>query len=283
MNDAPSHTELVTIDAYGRHSRAKFAAAPDGRAILFVHGFLGKALETWYRFPMLLPDVASCAGVDLYFYGFDTGSRSANVLATQLRELLKALLSPGIGRLIDVAEGTDTLRRGEAFRYERITIAAHSLGAVVVRRALLDLAREIDDAALARVRLVLFAPAHMGGDIIALARLAMQPLPFPPFEAAARWKFPVLGDLDPERSKMLPLLQTHTAAQLTAARAARTTTAHLIAERVIHAEFDGGRVVSDNQFCDDPPMTLFEGATHFSVCKPWSETSFPLVELLKHV
>ena len=51
--------------------QAILALQPQRKAVLFIHGFSGDALGTWSDFPVLMPGRASCAGRDLFFYGYD--------------------------------------------------------------------------------------------------------------------------------------------------------------------------------------------------------------------
>ncbi len=96
------------------------------RAVVFVHGFSGDSDDTWDRFPPLLGSaVADC---DIYSLGYATtflpdvtGVWSADpdipIIATLLRTRL------GIAPLT---------------RYKSIALVAHSMGGLVVQRALVD-------------------------------------------------------------------------------------------------------------------------------------------------
>src|SRR6185436_2453143 len=72
----PSQTHYVPRTLQGsdkpdRDVQVMFATNPGPKAILFIHGFSGKAIATWSDFHELLPDCSACADRDLYFYGYD--------------------------------------------------------------------------------------------------------------------------------------------------------------------------------------------------------------------
>lgn len=48
-----------------------FATKPNRKAIVFVHGFSGHAINTWSDFHVLLPECPKCGYYDMYFYGYD--------------------------------------------------------------------------------------------------------------------------------------------------------------------------------------------------------------------
>jgi|ERR1700674_1722083 len=264
----------------GKKSSARLAIEPTGRAVVFVHGFGGHATGTWDRFSELLPAEASCSGHDLFFYGYESLKQPAVQSAAELREWLSGLLTQPMDTLIQSLTPGSPGQRGSS-RYERVIIAAHSLGAVVVRRALLDLARdETLLEPLGRVRLVLFAPAHMGGDIIQLASAALGFLRLAVMAPILKFSWPSLKDLEPG-SQTLVQLQEHTSEALERSRSLGTSTSHLVAELVIHGQKD--RIVSQNQFCSDPPLTRFPGRGHLDVCKPQDGYLNPLKELVNRV
>jgi hypothetical protein len=211
------------------------------------------------------------------FYGYDSLSQAVPYSAAGLSEALARVLT-NPGRLINETLAPGVTPRSASFQYDQLVVAAHSLGAVVLRRALLDLARRTSYLpALARTRFVLFAPAHMGGDIIRLSVLALQSFSLPFVEAVAKFRCPPLKDLEPG-SQTLAQLEAHTTAALASASAGGEATTHLIAECVVHAEHD--RIVSKNQFCADPPLTPLPGRDHTTVCKPKAGRMEPLNLLL---
>ena len=84
------HGPLVPVPGF-RPSQARWANEPDGRAVVFVHGFNGKAVGTWKGFETLLPQRPEAVGTDLLFYGYDTFRDSTPLASQKLRELLDQL------------------------------------------------------------------------------------------------------------------------------------------------------------------------------------------------
>jgi hypothetical protein len=97
------------------------------------------------------------------FYGYDSVHQQVNYSASEFRDFLTAFLAgpaasinPTIQHL---TQKHPWLQRDAAFRYTSVVLVAHSLGAIVVRGALLE---SLSQSWLDTVRLVLFAPAHKG-------------------------------------------------------------------------------------------------------------------------
>ncbi|MEW5918828.1 MAG: hypothetical protein AB1762_20670, partial [Gemmatimonadota bacterium] len=165
---------------------------------------------------------------------------------------------------------------------DRLIICAHSLGAVVSRIALLEAgSRTPPSPWLKRIRLVLFAPAHLGASIIPLVSVALSAVTIGPLsgqliEPMLKARFAVLIDLEPS-SRTLKLLEQRTK---TALGAKYRTNVHLRAN-VIH----GGRdiVVDQNTFVGDFGLIRFPGKTHTQVCKPELGFIDPLTTLLRFI
>jgi pimeloyl-ACP methyl ester carboxylesterase len=97
-------------------------------AIVFVHGFGGKADTTWGRFPELLMAESALASWDVFSIGYSTS------LAFDLAGFWSA--DPEIitlGGLIETVAAVPPLDA-----YESIAILAHSMGGLLVQRALLS-------------------------------------------------------------------------------------------------------------------------------------------------
>ena len=264
---------------FGKKSRVRLAEH-GRRALIFVHGFGGNATGTWDLFSSLLPEEPLCAGNDLFFYGYESLRQSAAYSAAELRDWLYGILTAPAS-VVNALLPPSIPRRLDTFSYERVTISAHSLGAVVMRRALLDLAANSAIAGpLDRVRIVLFAPAHMGGDVIRLAAEALGPLKLALFAPLLKFAWPSLKDLEPG-SNTLFQLRDDTLQALNRANAGQASTRHLIAEAVVHGQKD--RIVSQNPFCSDPPLIRFEKRGHLEVCKPRSDYLDPISVLLPYV
>lgn len=233
--------------------------------VLFVHGFGGDPEKTWHAFPAMFPREPACRSTDVIFYGYDSLRSGAVALAAELRDLLEVVLdhpAKAVNPTLDYAQ------RAEDFQYEAVVVVAHSLGAVVARRALLDLV-QLQETSLDRVRLVLFAPAHLGADVLPLAREILGVVRLLPLSTVAAYRYRALRDLQ-EGSKVLTQLE-----EQTRARTAQSPSPH-VARLVVHGEHD--RIVQQAAFCADPPAT-FEPKDHVAICKPDAHYTNPL----KHV
>jgi pimeloyl-ACP methyl ester carboxylesterase len=252
---------------FGTKSEVQWALRPNGKALIFVHGFGGGAVTTWVQFPSLLQSERGCSGYDHFFYGYDGLRKRARPSADDLIRFLDRLFADPAGLF---SETIATSTRPANFHYDDIVLIAHSLGAVVCRLALLD-AFNKGRTWTSNTSLVLFAPAHSGANVLSLASLAMGVLRLAPVEALARYRFQVLQDLE-ERSQTLQDLRARTEKAI-----ARGGT-HLIAKRVVYAGDD--KIVNPLDFCSDPAAEFIQGASHTSVCKPRADFRDPLVHLL---
>lgn len=273
-------THLLPVDLpFGRKTRARFARRPAERAVVFVHGFGGDAVKTWVDFPSLLPECAECAGHDLYFFDYDSLKQRAVYSASEFAAFLKAILTDP--QSVFSANRSVTALRQAPIQYQRITIAAHSMGAVVSRRALLDLGR---DAAVAPrldvVRLVLYAPAHVGADVIGLASEALGVLKLALASIGAKFTLTILRDLEPQSLTLQALLQD-TQAEYASRMQAAAPVDHLVAQAVIHGQDD--KIVRQDQFFRDPSLTRAPGRGHTDLCKPSADYRDPLNHLLPHL
>ena len=120
--------------------RVLFAAQPSSKAILFIHGYGGDVITTWSDFHDLLLGCAKCSGQDLFFYGYDGLRADMNASAAIFRTFLDRLFGKTASILADNLPLSAS--RPSTFRYDELVIAAHSLGAVISRRALLDATRK---------------------------------------------------------------------------------------------------------------------------------------------
>lgn len=144
--------------------------SPPERLVVFVHGFGGQAVGTWERFPESARVGDWWRASDMLFVGYDSVRDSIAGAANRLRRHLPDFYPRPPAELLDI-EGV-TLRPLPSSPYQELVLVGHSLGGVVVRRALSDAAgawldqRETDPKTLrpallgAKVRL--FSPASAG-------------------------------------------------------------------------------------------------------------------------
>jgi pimeloyl-ACP methyl ester carboxylesterase len=252
--------------------QALFSIRPTGQAVLFIHGFSGDPIKTWSDFHVLLPAAQHCKGRDLFFYGYDGLRANMTSSAALLREFLDRLFEQP-GKFVNSNLSSDA-ERSDNFQYTELVLVAHSLGAVIVRRALLDLTR-LGRPWLSKTKLVLFAPAHMGASVADLALEAVSNFRFLRFfGAVARFESPLIDQLKPGSPELSALLQE------TKLACKNGGNSHLKARKVVIAEYE--RIVRNETFADDPPPVTIPDTEHTTVCKPRADFLRPF-ELLEEI
>jgi pimeloyl-ACP methyl ester carboxylesterase len=108
--------------------------------MLFVHGFSGDPTKTWGNFPTLLMREKRLNGWDVFSLGYHTG------LSLDIVGIWRA--DPGLASLAELLVSLATFEPLK--RYASLAIIAHSMGGLVVQRAILD-----DSALRSRVGYVL--------------------------------------------------------------------------------------------------------------------------------
>ncbi len=117
------------------------------RAVLFVHGFLGNATDTWVDFQGLGPSLPSFSSADLFFLRYNSFkmsvSEAADLVADFLREIYDERpewldLSKRLPDWVPLAHGEDPMVRLEPASYRHLTLVGHSLGGVVLRQLVLN-------------------------------------------------------------------------------------------------------------------------------------------------
>jgi hypothetical protein len=242
--------------AWGHGSVAIFAEQPANRLVIFIHGFGGKAVKTWSGMHELL-EYPKASGSDVLFYGYGSLSAPARNSATLFRELVDAAASNALPWQHALREAGAV---GGTRDYSDILIVAHSLGAVVTRRALLDAIRA-QHPWVDKVRLLLFGPAHMGARLLELKALLRSSISaiIADLFTIAQMRAPVLDDLS-EGSQFLADLLSESEQQIAAGRGRA-----LVAERVIFGERD--YVVRTDPFASDPLSVVWADEDHTSVCR----------------
>jgi hypothetical protein len=158
-------------------------------------------------------------------------------------------------------------------KYERIILVAHSLGAVLVRQA--QLLAFIAKKEWVNISVIaLFAPAHNGAEVIPLAMQALPGLSSL-LGVFAKFKYPILNDLNPDDGGILKEIKDQTE-KLQDAGKAEFSKAIL----VVHAK--GDKVIKSYHYLLDTPAEIIPNTTHIKVCKPNEVYSRPL-ELLKAI
>jgi hypothetical protein len=220
----------------------------------------------------LLPESPTIATADIVFYGYDGLYTQANSSGISFFDFLFEFLAAPENLINGTLPSSSKSRL--SFQYTNIIIVAHSLGAVVTRRALLHANHKAKTEAalpwLDTIKMVFFAPAHSGAYAAGVAQS---------FLSSQGWflgnvlghfiqyKSPLLTDLTPESPSIKDLIQDTTKAIESRKGQPKD---HLIAKVVIWAEID--KVVRNANFCDDPPPAQLKGKNHMQVCKPRGPT-----------
>lgn len=261
----------------GRQSFVRWAKEPHGKALIFVNGFGGSPKGTWPDFPQLLAERVEAAGWDLFFFGYH--ALRARVAASS-DEFASFIMELG-GKPAGIINATlrPELHRDTTFQYQSLVVVAHSLGAVVTRQALIELDEERDNHWLSKVSLILFAPAHMGADVVPLGTEVLKAsFHLAVVQIASNLLIPVWRDLPPD-SQTIRELSARTRAALEFADREGKPTGHLIAKKVIFGNLEN--IVNQDQFCRDPRPHRIPGLGHFSVCKPKPTALAPLLALVE--
>lgn len=234
-------------------------------AVVFVHGWGGDGRMTWEHFPEILASLADAAQLDAFFVEYPSREHTVVFCAAKLRQFFYDLVDNPVEAILKKSLPTDAAPRPLATRYERIVVVAHSMGAVISRRALLDLGLlGLPENDLKRFRLLFFAPAHCGSNIARLISSGFG-LDFLPgarlVGEVARWFMPSLSDLEPG-SQTLTKLVTDARAE----RQVHKEVAAYLCAKVYHAQ--GDKVVEQNDFEGDCPLDPVMRRDHRSICKP---------------
>lgn len=180
-----------------------WAKHPKNVAIIFVHGFGGHAVGAWKHFSDMLVKSRMCDGVDITFYGYNSTKVRADLSASRLHDFLTQLClnfeDVMLNSFLSLAS------RPNNFAYNKIIMAAHSLGGALCRKVVLECYRS--NSPEVRVpELVLFAPAHKGADVLSLLQTTLSPFFLPALvKIFAHRLYPVLHDLDPSSPFLLQL------------------------------------------------------------------------------
>jgi len=257
----------------GKRTLALWARKKPSTLVVFVHGFGGDGIDTWLNFPNLLLTAPKGGKCDLIFYDYDSLQARAAASAGLLEQFLSKLLFNPANFINESADGR---LRPANFRYRKILIVAHSLGAIVSRLALLR-ARRANLTWVRSAKLVLYAPAHTGASALDLAMTMLVGINSN-FGAAAvpaplLFQFQSLQDLSTGCPTLLRL-ESDTEELL-----ADPGNKFLIARKVVLGEFD--RIVNPDAFLDDPNPIVIPELDHSEVCKPPRDTSAAMIELLK--
>lgn len=273
----------VAIDGIETHERSKSYAywnvVPPRSLVVLVHGWGGDKLETWAPTNIFLQHSNTSLGPhDFLFYSYDSRDQPAAHSATNFLHFMTAFVEDP-NKVINASAGIG-IRNGKT-DYTSITFVCHSLGAVIVRRALLDLATRATTRPdwLDRAQLLLFAPAHKGASAPAALKAILSTISsrFGNLVGTAidtKWKS--LVDLTPG-SSFLSTLEEESNRHLASFDGAPYARARMVA----WAEKED--VVVTQNFGRDPPAHVLRDTDHVSICKPREPSDASYTLLINHL
>lgn len=267
MNPLENH-QLVFLEE-GINTSAYYCIKPNPKNLLiFVHGFGGKSTATWGDFPILIKNFSQFNSSDVIFYGYKSKQIPALGNAELFYSHLKKFVNPRVK--LGNSDRRDTINK-----YENILFIGHSLGAIIIRKTLLDAKRD-DPAWLKNSKIILFAPAHRGAHI---HRLLMEAIPesFKVFASAAKLLFPVLIDLEQDSETIKDLIKDNEKFLAKAGNDCFTKATYIMASVK-------DKVVLKHRFCEDPNVEPIADKGHIAICKPVLNTyEEPLAPLIKYI
>jgi alpha-beta hydrolase superfamily lysophospholipase len=104
------------------------------RLVVFVHGFRGRAIDTWQRFPESGQTSEWWRASDMLFVGYDSVRDTITGVAARLRRELPRFYPDLPTDLTEI--GDASLRQTSSEPYRELLLIGHSLGGVVAARPL---------------------------------------------------------------------------------------------------------------------------------------------------
>jgi len=252
-----------------RGSRVLLSAdAAPTTAVVLVHGWRGDASTTWEAFPKALRSSPKAHSTDAFFFQYPTTQNGPSFCSGPFRDFLLDVLRHPSTSIVNPSLPRDAAARDALALYDKVIVVAHSMGAAVARRALLDLDSDgLHDTERAKLTLLFFAPAHKGSTLALLVEsgLGMEALPGASLVGKALTKF--YGSLHElaEGSKFLGDLASDAANARLARLQAGGSIAYLRAF-VYHCEDD--RTVERGKFDEDHQFVPVMEKNHRKICKP---------------
>ncbi len=246
----------------GKNSTAYYCLKDPEALVIFVHGFKGTSLETWDDFSSLLIEHPSFANCDLFFYGYESIKGQAFDQGQELLRFINNNHKP-----------KSPFRNRNPKMYSKIVIAAHSLGAIVARFAILGSIEQNYDWRK-MCKLVLFAPAHNGARIQSLIMDSLDGF-YKVIGGITMFFLPIIDDLKPD-SAALHRLRTETEDY-------RGGPEHMLLNASVLHVF-GDRIVHNAPFCFDVFVkeSPIRNHSHKSICKPMLINNYLLpIEIIR--
>lgn len=245
------------LPGWGKNTFVHWSRKPKGKAVVFIHGFGGDSADTFPDFNSLFRTSAKFKGVDVFFYGYYSRSRTIGSNSSEFSDLLQKL-SKDSSSLFSYNSNMQAERRPNA---KNIIIVAHSIGAIIFRRALLDAYKQ-NLKWVNNCSLILFAPAHNGSSLTISKLVDGKGLPglLELVSVVIPFFMPVLEEIRAGKP-FIQKLETDTLDCINKGK-----TKFTIARKVVWAATE--RIVVHQYFGKDPPPITIPNTTHTTVCKP---------------
>jgi pimeloyl-ACP methyl ester carboxylesterase len=262
MDEAHIPSQELVFGKKTATAKARWSKTLPKGLLVFVHGFKGAAISTWGTLPDQLCLDPRLANYDVIRFGYPSVVQTASESAQELQRLLnKLLLGPNPNEFVNKSikqYNPYADPRPSGWVYESVVLIGHSLGACVIRRAVLNQLRSGQKKWPQKWKLIWFAPAHRGARLFRLWSLVTVGIPVEGIDKIASFIAPVLADLA-EDSDFLKELVDQTE-ELT------PTNPDLRAPLTFWAWKD--KVVVNREFATDKtPYENITGVNHISICK----------------
>jgi len=249
-------------------------------AVILVHGFHGDQEKTWRQFQRLIGQYEDFDSWDAYFVGYPSTREQIAATAYNLTRFIRRVYPRPPSEVFERAvSNTSTIRlRDDVTEYTRLVLVGHSQGGAVIRKAVLEAAKEalragsVEVDPICHAELVLFAPALFGMFLSGWKGFAA---------ATSAWKVvgPVLSrspsykELQPN-SEFLTRLENETV-QLASDNHEKVAA---FAARIAWAARD--KIVQGGQRYQCDPEYIFLAEDHSGICKPNSVFPDPVLFVL---
>lgn len=227
----------------------------NGSLLVFVHGFRGRAISTWNDIPNLIDLRKTFQGSDILYYGYSSRPGRVQNMALNFQEDMGNIWNDP--NALGNSFGTYlSIKKRQEQTWKCVHIIAHSMGAVVVRRAILDsyISKSPNNHWSKSCSFTFFAPAHTGVSIIELLKETYKysgPL--------MKGFYPCLKDLEEESLTIQDMQRDYKSLDDNIKK-------KLIAKGIVLGEKDN--VVNPNRFQDDPIPVQIKNRGHINMCKP---------------
>jgi pimeloyl-ACP methyl ester carboxylesterase len=266
-----THTRLDL--AHGLAKVAYFSNSTPRRLIVFLHGFNG-GIDSWRDFQEIEEDDSWWTSSDLVFFEYDSLKLGVQGVADSFRRHIRDFF-PFPSKEGTILDGFQ-VRDDVSTAYEELILVGHSLGGLVLRRALADELQASLDAtstdasasAILRAKLRLFSPASEG--FRPSAALGM-------IKASALWpvarmflaRSPSYADLQPES----PIIVNTRKRTEKFVLVDRTPGSDSLRANILWASPD--EIVITERYDSDYTQESAAGQNHSSVCKPTAHYEAP--------